>query len=898
MPNWFSLVQARLRELTGGPPDPDIVEELAAHFAQLHEHARAQGLSDPEAERHVLALLEASQPFLQALGAKRAPMARRIDTWARQEAPPPQGRGLMAKIDLSRDSRYALRMLLRAPVFSLIAIVTFAIGIGVNTAVFSVVNAVLLQALPYPDAGRITMVWLDNQRQGLKEDITSYPNYLDWRDQNSVYEHLAAYTPASFSLTGAGEPERLRGAYATANFFDVMGLPPAVGRVFTSEHETQGRDGVVVLSHGLWQRRFGGAPNVIGQTITLNGTPHEVIGVMRPEMRWPLDAELWKPLAPDQDDRQARFSFWLPVIGRLKPGAAVEQAQTEMSGISDRLVQAYPNMKGFGAYVVPLKQQLVGGVERGLLVLMGAVGCVLLIACVNLANLMLGRTATRRRELAIRTALGASRWRLVRQIVTEALVLALIGGGLGLVLAHWATGFFVGLAADSLPRADTIRLDARVLLFAFALAAIAALLAGLVPALHASRSAAAEHLREGGRQGGGMSSRRTRSVLVAVEVALALVLLTGAGLLMRTLWNMQQLDRGFNPSGVAVATVSAPPSAYPRAPEVRGFYSRVLERVRALPGVESAALASGVLQPLLANSSVFSIEGKPLPPPEERIEYPFEAVSPGFFDTLRVQVVRGRGFDQRDHADAPRVVVINETLARHGWPGEDPIGKRIRFGGGDQAPWMTVIGVVRDLHRNLPQRPVRPELYFSSLQNTPRTQLILVRTAGDPRAVIPSIRREVQAIDPQLPLFAVNTLEGAIDQTLGQPRFQSSMLAAFAAIALLLASIGIYGVTAHAVGQRTQEVGIRMALGARGPDVLRLIFTQHLRPALIGIAIGIGAALALGRSLQSLLYGVRATDPSTFAIMALSLLAVAAAACWIPARRAMRVDPLVALRAE
>jgi predicted permease len=803
----------------------------------------------------------------------------------------------MSRLDFTRDSRFALRMLVRTPAFSLIAVLTFAVGIGVNAAVFSVVNGVLLRPLPYPDADRITMVWLDNRRQGIKEDITSYPNYRDWRDQSSSYAHLAAFTAPSFTLTGAGEPERIRGAAVTASFFDVIGLQPSMGRVFGVANETEGQDAVVVLSHGLWQRRFGGAPDVLGRTFSLNGRTHEVIGVMPPELRWPRDAELWKPLAPPQDTREARTSFWLPVMGRLKPGVSIEQAQTEMSGISARLEQSFPSMIGFGAYVVGLQQQLVGNIETALLVLMAAVGFILLIACANLANLMLGRTAARRKELAIRTALGAARGRIIRQIVTEALVLALLGGGLGVLLAYWATDFFIALGGQSIPRAESIGLDARVLMFALALATVSAVLSGLIPALYASRAAVTDHLREGGRQGGGGTSRRTRNSLVAAEVALALVLLTGAGLLVRTLWSMQRVERGFDANAIAVATLSPPPTSYTTPVDVRGFYLRLLERVRALPGVASAATTTGVLQPLVTNSTVFTIEGRPLPPPEQRVEYPFEIVSPGYFEALRIPLARGRTFTEQDHADAQRTVIINETLARTGWPGQDPIGRRIRSGG-DSSPWLTVVGVIKDVHRSDVTRVIRPEVYVSALQVTPRTQTLIVRTAGDPTAIIPAIRRELQALDPQMPLFEVGTLAGELSDTLNGPRFQATLLAWFAGIALLLATIGIYGVTSHAVGQRTQEVGIRMALGARGTDVLMLILGQHLRPALIGVAIGLASALVLSRYLQSLLFGVRPTDPLTFALTAAALIGVAVAACLIPARRAMRVDPLVALRAE
>ena len=798
---------------------------------------------------------------------------------------------------IARDVRYAVRMLLRNPGFTTVALLTFAVGIGVNTAVFSVFNGVLLRPLPYPDADRITMMWVDNRQQGIKDDIGSYPGYRDWREQSTSFEHVAAYTPSNFTLTGSGDPERIAGAQTTANFFSVIGLQPILGRLYTEENETPGKDRVVLLSHGLWQRTFGGARDVLGRTLTLNGDPHEIIGVMPPELRVPATAQLWKPLAPDEELRNARGTFWLPVIGRLKPGISLEQAQTEMDGITARQEEAYPNMKGFGAYLVPLHKQIVGDVERSLLVLMAAVGCVLLIACANLGNLMLGRTAARRKELAIRTALGARRGRLVRQIVTETFVIAIAGSVLGLLLAFWATEFFIRIAGGAIPRADTITIDGRVLLFTLMLAIVSALLAGLVPALQASRAAVREHLQEGGREGGSGGSRTTRSALIAAEMALAFVLLAGAGILVRTLWSMEGVDRGFRTDRVAIATVSLPPALYAGPNDVRGFYARLLERARTMPGVESAGTTTGILMPVVTNSGVYSIEGTPLPPPGQRVEYPIEIVSPGFFETLGVQLAAGRTFTSQDHADAPRVVVINETLAKTGWPGRDPIGRRMRSGGEtSQAPWMTVVGVIKDLRRGEVARAIRPELYMSALQVTPRTQTLVLRTAGDPSAILPSLRRELQALDPQLPLFATGTLEAELSETLSQPRFRAVLLAGFAIIAMLLASIGIYGVTSHAVGQRTQEVGVRMALGAQRGDVLALILRQHLKPALIGVALGLAGALILARFLESMVYGVGATDPVTLVAMGLTLLLVAVAACWIPARRATRVDALIALR--
>jgi len=789
-------------------------------------------------------------------------------------------------------------MLLRNPGFTTIALLTFAVGIGINTAVFSVFNGVLLRPLPYPDADRITMMWLDNRVQGIKEDIGSYPNYRDWREQNTTYEHVAAYTGASMTMTGSDEPERLSAAQTTANFFAVMGIQPVLGRVYTEDQEKVGNDAVVVLAHGLWQRKFGGTPDVIGKTIVLNGRAHEIIGVMAPELALPQRAQLWKPLAAPDALRTQRNSFWLPVIGKLKPGVTVTQAQTEIGDIADRLEKAYPQAQaGFGAYIVPIHKQLVGDIERSLVVLMAAVGCVLLIACANLGNLMLGRTAARRKELAIRTALGARRGRLIRQIITETFVIAIAGSGLGLLLAFWATEFFVSLGGDAIPRKEAIAIDGRVIMFTLGLATVSALVAGVIPAIQASRAAVRDHLQEGGREGGTGGSRRTRSVLIAAEMALAFILLASAGVLLRTLWTMENVDRGFDADGVAVMTLSLPQTLFAGPDDVRGFYTRLLDRVRTLPGVQSAATATGILQPLLANSGIFTIEGKPAPPPGQQIEYPIEIVSPGFFETLKIQLAAGRFFTVEDHAAAPPTAIVNETFAKLAWPGQDPIGRRIRPGGDTStAPWITVVGVIKDVRRADLRRAVRPEVYNSSLARVPRTQMLIVRAAGDPGAIIPMIRREVQSMNPMLPLFATGTLEGELFQTLSQPRFRAVLLAGFAVIAMLLASIGIYGVTAHAVSQRTQEVGVRMALGAQRSDVLLLMLRQHLRPALTGIAIGVAGAFALGRYIQSLVYGVGATDPLTFLVMAVGLVSVAFAACLLPARRATRVDALVALR--
>jgi putative ABC transport system permease protein len=896
MQQWIDVVRERFTRAAGERPDDQVVEELAGFLADAYDDACAEGAPPEEARAQALRALDESALLREALAARRPPPRGRLAQ--RSGGEEGTGRSWLARASLAGDARHAVRLVLRAPVFSAIAILTFAIGIGVNTAVFNVVNGVLLRPLPYPDADRIAMIWLDNRRQGIREDIASYPVYVDWRERATSFAQMAAYSAASFTLTGAGEPDRLRGAQATASFFDVLGVEPALGRVFTPREETAGQDGVVVLSHGLWQRQFGGAAEVVGRTLTLNGRPREVVGVMGPALRWPERAELWVPLAPPPDVRDARTSFWLPVIGRVKHGVSADRAQVEMSAIAAALEEEYPELRGFGAVVVPLHEQLVGDVRRPLLVLLAAVIFVLLIACANLANLTLGRTVARQKELAVRAAIGAGRGRLVRQILTETFVLALGGAAVGVLLAYWATAAFVGLAGGSLPRPDAIAMDGRVLGFALLLAVVSALLAGLMPALQASRGALAEALREGGREGGSAGGRRTRASLVAVQVALAFVLLTGAGLLVRSLWTMQRVDRGFDVDRVASMTLSLPPARYSEPGDVRGLYARLLERVGALPGVTSAATTTGVLQPLVTNAAIFEIEGRPLPPLEERVEYPYEIASPGFFETLGITVLAGRTFTAADHADAPRAVVVNETLARLAWPGQDVVGRRLRQPGEDENPWMTVVGVIRDVRRADVRRAVRPELFLSALQVTPRTQTLLVRTAGDALAIVPAVRRELQSLDPALPLFDVGTLEAEMAGTLQDSRFQATLLAGLAGIALLLAAIGVYGVTSQAVSQRVHEVGIRMALGARAADVLGLILRQHLRPAAVGLLAGVAGALALTQWLRALLYGVGPADPLTFVVVGLVLGGVAVAACWIPARRATQVDPLQALRTE
>ena len=806
--------------------------------------------------------------------------------------------------DLWQDVRYGARVLLKSPGFTLVAAVALALGVGATTAIFSVMNAVLWRPLPFKEADRLVMIWMDNRRLGMHEDIHSYPNYLDYRGQNTTFANLSVFYTQGFNLTGAGEPERVVGSAATASFFDVMGTQPALGRAFTEEEDQNGRDMVVVLGHGLWQRRFGGDPKIVGQNVSLNGRPRTVVGVMPAGFAFPSkEIDLWVPLAPDQQTAQLRSTFWLTMVGRLKPGATIEQARAEMGNISARLEQQYSEyMGGYGVNLVALHTQVVGRVRPALFVLLGAVGFVLLIACANVANLLLARAASRSRELAVRAALGAGRARIVRQLLTESVLLALVGGLGGALVAVWGLDVLKSLAPADTPRLDQIGVDARVFGFAFGLSCLTALVFGLAPALQSSKPDLNETLKEGGRSNTtGVRGRRLREWLVVSEIALTLVLLVGAGLLLKSFMRLQEFNLGYKPEGVLTARVSLPRARYDKPAKVGAFYEQLTERLRNSPGVEGVAAVGTVLLSNTPNSTIFTIEGRPNPPAAERVEIPLDPVTPDFFKVMGTPLVRGRFFDARDKDGVQPVAIVNETFARRFFPNEDPLGRRFIYGdpSPDNDQWLTIVGVVGDMKRTDFNSEVRPETFYPHAQGPSNSMMLVVRGAGgDAASLAGLVRSQVRALDPDQPVFGVRTMEEQLAERRAQHRFNMILLAVFAGLALVLAAVGLYGVMAYSVTLRTHELGVRMALGARAADVFRLVIGRGMLLAALGVGCGLLASLVLTRVMSSLLYGVSATDPVTFGGVALALAAVALAACYLPARRATKVDPMNALRYE
>ncbi len=816
------------------------------------------------------------------------------------------------------DVRYALRMLLKNPGITFVVILALALGIGANTAIFSVVNAVLLRPLPYEESDQL--MFLNEKSQVLDEMSISYPNFTDWRNQNHVFEKIAVYNRSSYNLTGAGEAERITTGQVSADLFSVLRVNAALGRVFTNEEDKPGGNPVVVLSYGLWQRRFGGLASILNQPLTLNGKSYTVIGVMPQGYLYPSRVEMWVPVGQlsGQASWQSRGNHpGLYGVARLKPGMTQQQAMADMDIIAANLEKQYPDSNaGNRVRIRPLLEIFVGDVRRALWVLFAAVGFVLLIACANIANLLLARAKSREKEMAIRTAMGAGRWRIARQLLTESVLLALIGGALGLLFAHWGVKLILYISPDAIPRWREISLDWSVMAFTIGVSFMTGILFGVVPALQAGVVDVHETLKETGR---GMSGRHwLRSSLVVVEVATTLVLLVGAGLMIRSFYRLQSVNPGFAYEHLTSFSVSLPQKKYPELPQREAFYNRLLENLRGLPGVEATAAASGL--PLGNNGwqTSFTIEGQPVPPRDQTPLMEACLVTPDYFRAMSIPLKSGRYFDDHDNRsflegrDLSKLnedertmagvnsVIIDEEFARRHWPNEDAVGKRIRLGGSDpKAPVLTVLGVVgRVKMESLSQDSNRVQGYLPYAQTPNASMTVILKGSSDPNQMVAAVRDQVKAIDPDQPIYAVRTMDEIRAESVAPERLNLTLLSIFAGIALVLAVVGIYGVMSYTVTQRTREIGIRMAIGAQRSDVFKMVIGQGMTLALIGVVLGLAGAFGLTRLMSTMLFGVEPTDPATFAGIAVLLICVALVACYIPGRRATKVDPVVSLRYE
>jgi putative ABC transport system permease protein len=802
---------------------------------------------------------------------------------------------------LFRDLWYGFRVFFKKPGFTAIAIITLALGIGANTAIFSVVNGVLLRPFPYKDPEKIVTLWQSSIQNNVKKEEVAPANFLDWKDQSRVFENIAAIYPYGLDLTGQGEPESFETWLVSEGFFNIVGVEAQYGRTFLPEEYRPGSDLVVLLSYGVWQRRFGSDPGLVGQKLILDDKPYTVVGILPPEFQFPTKRDMWAPKVFDEHDKIVRGSAYINVVARLKPGVTPEQAQSEMDSISARLSQEYPQTnRDMRALVVTLPEQMVGQVRPALMVLLGAVGFLLLIACANVANLLLVRGAERQRELAIRTALGASRRRIVRQLFTESLMLAFLGGLGGILLAGWGIDAIIALSPENLPRIEQVNIDGRVLSFALGASLLTALIFGLIPSLHFSNPNLQETLKEGGQQASaGITRNRLRNFLVVSEIAMALVLLIGAGLLIRSFVGLIRVDPGFQVDKVIALQVFIWDKY--KTPEQRvTFFDQAFERILALPGVRAAGAVSALpfLEHSIDTETTFSIQGRPQPSLGQEFAAYSTVATTDFFETMKIPLKGGRLFTRFDKKDSPPVVVINETMARRYWPEEDPIGKTIVVRSFGKPTPREIIGVVGDeRHTGLDSDP-RPEFFVPHLQNPFGSMTIVVRTNSDPLALLPSLKNEIWAINKDQPFYDIATMEQLVSGSLVERRFHLLLLGTFAAIALLLAGVGIYGLISFSTSQRTHEIGIRMALGAQTSDIMNMILGEGVVLVLIGIAIGLAGALALTRFLKSFLFGITTTDPITYAAISLLLISVALFACYIPARRAMKVDPMVALRHE
>jgi putative ABC transport system permease protein len=812
---------------------------------------------------------------------------------------------------LRQDLAFGLRTLVKNPAFTIVAVLALALGTGANTAIFSVINGVLLRPLPFQEPDRLVMVWTNNTKSNQPQNALSVPDFLNYRD-NSVLEQIACLAYDDFNLTGGDQPEHVQGTMVSANFFSVLGVTPQRGRAFLPNEDQAGADRVVIISNGLWKRRFGGDPALLNQTIQLNGAGFTVVGVAPPDFQSPEKGDdLWVPMSFDGADRlripsvagpedlKKRVLRFLKAVARLKPGVALNSAQAEMSTIAGRLEQQYPDSNtGFGINLVPLHRQIVGDIKPALFLLLAAVGLVLLIACANVANLLLARAAARQKEIAIRIALGAGRARLIRQLLTESVMLAIVGGALGLVLAWVGLRVLVRINPANVPRLDEIGIDGYVLGFTMLVSVLTGLLFGLVPALQASRPDLNETLKEGARGStGGIGRQRVRGILVVTEVALTQMLLIGAGLMIKSFYSLQQVNPGFNADNILTMQVTLPPVKYAQDNQITAFFEQALKRIEVLPGVQAAGAATTL--PLTSNSIIrrFTIDGRTLASPNERLGAAYFAISPDYFRAMGIRLVSGRSFTDQDRDKSQQVIIINDTMRRRFWPNEEPIGKHISIVA-EAGVSREIVGVVADVKHSSLDAESGLEIYEPYLQFPWNFMALTVRTAGDPLRLAPVVKDEILAIDKGQPVYDVKTMAQIVGDSVSQPRLYMLLLGIFATIALVLSAVGIYGVMNYTVNQRKHEIGIRMAIGAQPSDILKMVVGQGMLLALIGVLIGVVAAFFLGRVIEMLLFGVSGRDLMTFVGLPVVLILVSLLSSYVPARRATRVDPMIALRAE
>ena len=872
-------------------PRADAEDELSFHIESRIAEFRAGGMSEDDARAEAMRRfgdLSRARERLREIVELQEQDRRRTDMWDA----------------LRQDLRYAGRALRRNPGFTFVAVLTLALGIGANTAIFSVINGVLLRPLPYPDHDRLVRVFTSFRGSGTERYAVSQPEFLDYKGLKHVFENAAAFSGASVTMTGDGEPERLRGIAATHDLLPVLGIAPLYGRNFESREGREGVEPVVIVTHDLWQNRFGGEPSLLGRVLNMNGRSRRVIGILPPGVTL-YGAQIFIPHYINPDSLAGRASNYLSVIARLQPGMSVERAKAELEALTRRTAeqfrQTYPTAMGYSATTVSMLDEMVGDIRLPLMILLGAVGLVLLIACANVANLLLARGEARQQEVAVRLALGASGRRILRQLLTESTVLALIGAAGGLLLAWWGMKALLSVNPEAIPRFQEIHLDLTVGLVTLVLAMVTGILFGLTPALHLVRTELQSTLKEGGRGGTESHRQRLGRTLVTAEVALAVVVVIGAALLLRSFRELRGTDPGFRAENVLAVDLSLPLARYDAA-ATTSFYQRLVEQMRALPGVRMAAAASDVPPVAGGNNWDIAIDGRTREPGSTAPSPNVRAVTREYFRTMSITIANGRGFGAEDHAASTPVAILNEASARAWWPNANPVGQRVRFD--TNLPWLTIVGVARDAKSNGVREPAPPELFVLHEQlpsaggGTERTMYVLLKTTVDPLTLTSSARQAVRQLDPQLAITNIRSMEQLLDYSVAQQRFMTLLLTVFGTVALSLAAIGIYGIMSYAVKRRTREIGIRMALGGSPGDVVKLVVGQGMRLAMIGLGVGLIAALAATKLMADLLYGVTPRDPLTFGTIAVLLAGVALIASWIPARRAVRTDPTTALRTE